>query len=162
MDRVLTRTKRVVPPRRQLAVTCALEHFTSLLGSLVLRFPEMLDGAHSEMARLWRWHSAEENEHKSVAFDVFQAVGGTWFERVSTMFLTTLSFWFLVAMNQVRMMRADGILFSAREWFSLLRFLFGSRWTLLRLIGPYFDYYRPSFRPDLEESAPLLQRWREG
>ena len=47
----------------------------------------------SGLATLWLWHSAEESEHKSTAFDLYQALDGshewrlTWFRRVTTIFL---------------------------------------------------------------------------
>ena len=68
VSKLLDRVSRALPKRLQLGATCALEHFTALMGQFVLEDPRMLEGAHPAMAALWRWHSAEENEHKSVAF----------------------------------------------------------------------------------------------
>lgn len=34
------------------------------------------------MKALWEWHAAEELEHKAIAFDVFQAVSGSYWRRV--------------------------------------------------------------------------------
>ena len=39
--------------------------------------PQLLEGAHPAMVALWKWHAAEENEHKNVAFDVYKAAGGS-------------------------------------------------------------------------------------
>lgn len=39
------------------------------------------------MLQLWSWHALEEMEHKSVAFDVFEQVGGTVHERRLAMLL---------------------------------------------------------------------------
>ncbi len=70
-----------VPPREwlrfRLAVVAAIEQFTAVLGDWVLR-AEGLDraGADEIMLDLLRWHGAEEVEHRSVAFDMYQHCGG--------------------------------------------------------------------------------------
>jgi uncharacterized protein len=124
VKRILARAARFLPKRWQLAVTCNLEHFTALMGHFILRDPRLLEGADPTMAALWRWHAAEENEHKAVAFDVYLDAGGHWFERCALMTATTVIFWAKVVEHQARLMHENGILFSAREWFALVDFLF--------------------------------------
>ena len=63
-------------PKIQLAITCAFEHFTALLGGYILRHPEVLATLDEDAAKLWVWHAIEEIEHRAVAFDVYQAVYG--------------------------------------------------------------------------------------
>jgi predicted metal-dependent hydrolase len=148
-------------PEFQLAVTCGLEHFTALLAQLVLSEDSPFEKAHPVMAALWRWHAAEENEHASVAFDVFRAIGGSYRVRVGAMVAVTLVFWGKVAEQQVHMMRADGTLGSLKEWSALARFLLGRSGWLVRLAKPYLAYYRPDFHPSQLDASPLLARWRE-
>jgi predicted metal-dependent hydrolase len=144
----------------QLGVTCALEHFTALLGSMLLHDPRLLEGSHPAMQALWRWHAAEENEHKTVAFDVYTAAGGGYPMRVTTMVGATLIFWAKVFEHQARMMRASGILFSLEEWTALGRYLFVEPGGMFRLIRLYFEYYRPDFHPSHIDSDELLDQWR--
>ncbi|WP_406738177.1 metal-dependent hydrolase [Streptomyces sp. NBC_00853] len=63
--------------RFRLAVVAAIEQFTAVLGDWVLR-ADGLDraGADEIMLDLLRWHGAEEVEHRSVAFDMYQHCGG--------------------------------------------------------------------------------------
>lgn len=136
------------PPRTRLAITAALEHFTALLAQMLLARPAVLDGAHPTMARLWRWHALEEAEHKAVAFDIYRQVGGPYLERVAVMIGATLIFWAKVIQHQICLMRADGILFSWREWKTLLRFLFVAPGALRGLLRPYLAYYHPQFHPN--------------
>jgi hypothetical protein len=150
----------LTPKQSQLAVTCALEHFTALMADCLLSKPALLAGAHPVMSALWRWHAAEENEHKAVAFDVYRAAGGNYAGRITAMIGATLIFWTKVAEQQIRLMWADRILFSFREWVSLLGFLFVDPGGLRGLLGPYLQYFRPSFHPWDHDNRALLEAWK--
>lgn len=158
--RLLAFAKRTMFPRWQLGITCALEHLTATLGQEVLSNDRILEGAHPAMAALWRWHAAEETEHKSVAFDVFEAVHGTYAERAATMVIASGFFWVKVIEQQARMMHADGCLGSASAWGSLARFLFIHPGGMHRLALAWLDYFRPGFHPSDRDSSDLLARWR--
>ncbi len=149
-----------LPPRFQLAITCALEHFTALMAHALLSDSGVLDNANPTMAALWRWHAAEENEHKAVAFDVFLAAGGTWLERIAALVLASLIFWAKVLEHQVRMMAVDGTVFSAREWLSLARFTFTKPGWVPKIAPLYLEYFRPSFHPNDIDATHLLEAWK--
>jgi predicted metal-dependent hydrolase len=126
----------------------------------VLGDPRMLEGADPTMAALWRWHSAEENEHKAVAFDVYVASGGNYAERVVVMVLATIIFWAKVVEHQVRLMAVDGSLFSLREWLSLAKFMFVEPGFLTSLVPSYLAYYKPGFHPWQHDNRELLEEWK--
>ena len=73
-------------PRWRLAITCAIEHFTAIGAARALG-SQGLDAAEPRMRAFWRWHAAEELEHKSIPFDIYQAVGGNYVERIAIMFI---------------------------------------------------------------------------
>lgn len=62
-------------PKLRLALTAAAEHYTATIAGIVLSHPELLENVNPTMRKLVVWHSAEEVEHRSVAFDVMKAVG---------------------------------------------------------------------------------------
>ena len=157
---ILDRVSRESTDEAQLAVTCALEHFTALLGGALLEDPRLLEGAHPAMAALWKWHAAEENEHKNVAFDVFQAAGGRYSVRATIMVGATLIFWGKVIEHQTRMMRASGELFSVKEWLALVEFLFVNPGGMLKLIPLYLEYFKPGFHPSQIDSSKILEAWK--
>lgn len=161
VKRLLERVSRRLPARLRLAATCALEHFTALLADIVLRDPRVLEGAHPAMAALWRWHAAEENEHKAVAFDVYTAAGGNYPERVAVMLAATAVFWAKVLEHQLRLMHADGTLASPREWADLARFVFVDPGWAVQLVPGYLHYFRPRFHPWQLDNRALLERWKE-
>jgi predicted metal-dependent hydrolase len=77
--------------RRRLAITAALEHFTAVLGHWALT-ADGLDEADADptMLDLFRWHAAEEVEHRALVFDVYQHVGGGYALRAVAMVGTTV------------------------------------------------------------------------
>jgi predicted metal-dependent hydrolase len=160
VERLLARASKRTTARGRLAATCALEHFTALLAHFLLSNDRLLDGAHPVMAALWRWHAAEENEHKAVAYDVYRQTGGGYIERAVAMIFATVIFWAKVFEHQVRLMWADGVLFSPREWYGLFRFLFIDPGGITTLFGPYLEYYRPSFHPWQFDNRGLLDAWK--
>ncbi|MFZ5443410.1 MAG: metal-dependent hydrolase [Myxococcota bacterium] len=163
LERIVDRVLRVAQrfsPRRQLAITCALEHFTSLMGEVVLGRPEVLAGADPTMAKLWRWHSAEENEHRSVAFDVFVAVGGTRLERSRSMLITSAFFWSLVSLHLVLFLAKRGALFSPREHWRLFRFLWLEPAAIGSLVKPWLSYFSKGFHPAQRGGEELIEAWK--
>jgi len=159
VEAILVHVTEKLSPIERLAVTSGLEHFTALLAHWLLSNPQLLEGADPTLAALWRWHAAEENEHKAVAFDVFKAAGGSYFDRAFLMALATLVFLGKVAEYQVRLMHTDGIASSAREWKQLYDFLF-TRGRLHTLIPHYFAYYKPSFEPWQLDNRALVEQWK--
>jgi predicted metal-dependent hydrolase len=149
------------PPRAQLSATCALEHFTALMGKVVLEDPRLLEGAHPVMRSLWRWHAAEENEHKSVAFDVHLATGSSHRERVIVMIAASLLFWALVLKHQARFMKVDGVSRSPKEWWRLFSWLFVEPGGLLVMWRGWFDYFRRDFHPNDAGTEGALEGWKK-
>jgi uncharacterized protein len=160
VERLLALVTRTTRPRWRLAATCALEHFTALLAHFLLTDPRLLADADPTMAALWRWHAAEENEHKAVAFDVYQAAGGHYTERCAIMLAASVIFWAKVGEQQVRMMAADGTALSATEWARLARFLFVEPGGFQNLVPLYLDYFRPGFHPWDLDNRELLDAWK--
>jgi hypothetical protein len=106
---------------------------------------------------MWLWHSAEEAEHKSTAFDVYQAIGGnhswriTWFRRVTLIFVTD------VLRQTVNNLHHDGTLWQWRTWKSAAHTLFGREGLVRKTVRPWRDYLRRDFHPSQQESDQSSQ-----
>src|SRR3546814_14121606 len=61
-----------------LMATIALEHYTAMMASVMLREDSMYAGAEPEWAALWKWHAIEEIEHKGVAYDTWLHATKDW------------------------------------------------------------------------------------
>ena len=160
LRRFLRRVRGILSPKSQLAVTCALEHFTAMLAEQLLATPRMQDELHPSVRPLWLWHALEESEHKAVAFDVYRAAGGGYVRRVAIMALVTIVFFSVQAVVHARLMAARGIAWRPWRW---LRGI-AREWIwpgyLVRLFPAYLSYFRPRFHPRDRDNAALVARWR--
>jgi predicted metal-dependent hydrolase len=117
-QRAIARIKKQahLDPRMHVAATAATEHFTALFADWMLRHPEALEGAEPRLQTLWLWHSAEESEHRSTAFDVYQAMGGNHVWRIRSFYYVSVIFMWDLARQTVRNLWHDGSLFKWSTW----------------------------------------------
>jgi predicted metal-dependent hydrolase len=157
------RTRRL-PMLGQLAVTICLEHFTAMLADQVLRHPETMQKADPRMAAIWQWHALEETEHKSVAFDVFQRVGGSpfkqWLRRSRAMFFVTGLFTFRVWQFMWRISKVEGTRGDVRGWLRLLGFLFVAPGPITRITGQWLAWFIPGYHPWKHDNRALVESTR--
>ena len=109
----------------KLAITAALEHYTATMAETLLSEPELQARfADQGLFRMWAWHAIEECEHKSVAFDVYKAVGGDEEMRRRALRMSTLALVFIAGWHTVA-----GVLTDRRSWrrFGLVRSLWRMR-----------------------------------
>lgn len=160
--RLLNLPKLTGPLRNRvsLAATAALEHWTGMLAHFVLADDTILDGAHPVMAGVWRWHAAEESEHKAVAYDVYEKTGGGYVIRVAVQLATSVIFWARVIQQQFMCMKDHGIQWNLREWLDLGKFAFVEQRFIQRLGPLYLEYFRFDFHPWHIEDSHLLAKWK--
>ena len=148
-------------PLQQLAMTAALEHITAIMAESSLSDGSpMNEVGDAAMKELWDWHAAEEMEHKSVAFDVYRAVGGS--EKMRKRMMRQASFFLLldIMVGLVHMLRRDGKLWSPRLWAQGWKFLFFRNGVLRRIWPAYREYFRDGFHPWQRDTRELLAAWK--
>ncbi len=134
---------------QRLAIIAAIEHFTAVMGTWVIDSPG-LDAADADpvMLDLLRWHGAEEVEHRSVAFDLYQHVSGGYLRRCEAMLVTTAAMTYLWLRGTRFFLANDPIAPGKARWRSLFRAGRRGRLPTLRtLVGSVPDYLRPSHHP---------------
>lgn len=136
-----------VPPILRLSATVALEHYTASFARVALE-TDLLDPAAPVMARLLRWHAAEEIEHRAVAYDVYVAVGGGYVMRILGMVLATLTLLFFWRRGTRHLMRQERDL-PPRVASESRRTARQARARRMRVIrAALAAYLRPGFHPD--------------
>ena len=141
-----------------LSATIALEHFTALLADSVLREPKVIEGAEPHYKALWQWHALEETEHKAVAFDVYKAVGGSEFVRVTEMMLVSVLFPLFTTIHVVQLMKEAGELGNVRSWARGFNYMWGRPGVFRKLLPAYFKFYAPSFHPWNHDARDLVEK----
>jgi predicted metal-dependent hydrolase len=163
VTRLSLRSTQVTSARWQLAITCAFEHFTATLADAVLSDPKILDGASPEFAALWRWHCAEEVEHKSVAFDVYEQISpGTigYLRRVLIMAFLSANFLPYTMVHQLFLASCDRLVPVPRDVKRALEFFWTRPGLIPRGLRLYLAYYRPGYNPWDHDNAHGVERWR--
>jgi predicted metal-dependent hydrolase len=145
-------------PRHAVAATAATEHFTAILAEYLLSHPHVLDGAEPRLQTMWFWHASEESEHRSVAFDLYRALGGSERWRRRWMWMIALDFVVDVLRQTARNLRHDRALLRWSTWTSAARFFFGRRGVATRTFGPWRAYFRAGFHPS-QLGGALAERW---
>ena len=147
-------------PKIQLAITCAFEHFTALLGGYILRHPEVLATLDEDAVKLWVWHAIEEIEHRAVAFDVYQAVYGDDKIRRMIMRSVTTGFASLTFYSATRLFlqdKAKSLPKVGGNIFGL--YLLGK--MFIQLLPEYLSYFKADFHPSEIDYTKIVKYWKE-
>jgi uncharacterized protein len=133
--------------RNWVAVTAATEHLTAVFAEYLLARPQVLADAPEPLRVLWMWHSAEESEHRSTAFDLYHALGGAHPWRVGIFKVVLRLFLLDLARQTLRNLWRDGSWWRPSTWADAARLLLGRDgfWTVSR--PAWALYLREGFHP---------------
>lgn len=148
------------PKQFQLAITVALEHITAIGAGMLLAHPQLMEDVAPEHQEIWLWHAVEETEHKGVAFDVYNEIGGKYWIRVLALMLATLSFIPAVFFLLGRFLIIDKKL--NRNTFRGVRDYHKGKSYIFKELGKqYLDYYRKDFHPWQIQNQGLIENWKK-
>jgi predicted metal-dependent hydrolase len=147
-----------------LAATMSLEHFTAMFGHQLLKDPVHLKGADGDLGDLWRWHSAEEIEHKGVAYDTWLHATRGWSRwrrwKVKSLMMVVVSRRFVAnrVSDMIALLAQDGITgwrAKARIW----RYLLIYPGFLRRIAGSWLAFFLPGFHPWNHDDRALIGKY---
>ncbi|MFW1950955.1 metal-dependent hydrolase [Acinetobacter beijerinckii] len=152
----------------RIGVVAAAEHFTSAIGQYVLTRSHWEErGCDPVVSDLFTWHSAEEVEHRTVAFDVYQHISGNYPLRVVIMGLVAPLFTYLLAAGTVQLAQDDPSIPKKQK--TIWRLGFWKAWHRSDLNGyvpgpvwylkTTFSYLKPTYHPYFEASTELAQAY---
>jgi len=150
--------KETLKHRGWLCVTVSMEHITAIFAEHLLKHPELLNSMHPHFRELWTWHAIEEIEHKSVAIDTLNAIGGG--RRRKAMIFATVNFVWDISKNTVALLRADKQLYKWRTLRDAVSTLFNTQNGLItKLILPWMTFMKKDFHPTHHNSTVLLSQF---
>jgi predicted metal-dependent hydrolase len=153
------------PPIVSLGATMALEHFTAILAHQLLADPRHLQGADEQTAALWRWHAAEEIEHKGVAYDTWLHATRDWPRwkrwkvKAKVMLYVTRNFLVDRTLGALELMRQDGVT-GVRAWAKLLWYLWVRPGMFRKIAGAWGRFFLPGFHPWNDDDRHLLAAYQ--
>jgi predicted metal-dependent hydrolase len=152
--------ERRLSPLTCLAITAAFEHFTAVLAETLLgnQRAQALLGP-TEVRSMLLWHAIEESEHRSVAFDVYRAVGGTENRRIRTMRIIRFSFPLTAALYSIVSLLGDRATYHPVRLFRSVAALRHSPFLTRTVMRRVLAYSKPGFHPDDTDNTALLEYW---
>ena len=152
---------RVTSREFQLGMTVSLEHVTALLAGSLLKHPEaLLKGCDPKYREIWLWHAVEETEHKSVAFDTYEAIGGRFWIRSVSMVVSNLIFLPTVLIMLVQFLRRDGCL-SQQLFRDAMEYHQDNGEVFIEMWTEYKSFFRKDFSPWNNLNQGLVDDWKD-
>lgn len=153
--------------KSNLAITIGLEHFTATLSAMFLTTPELRDGLEDKYKDLWLWHTSEEIDHKSVAFDVYQEIFGDDSYVTSymyrTFYMTVVTIALLIAVHKYTYtLLKDDKTNTVVTILKGLKTTWGFNGYITKIIPEILDYYRIGFHPEDHDHTELLTKYFKG
>ena len=149
------------PAIANLAVTMALEHYTAMMAAEFLANPAHFKDADPEVRAMWRWHSAEEIEHKGVAFDTWNHATRDWTAwrrwkvRSLVMLTVTTRFFKNRWKDSLNLLEQDGITGWKAKW-GLFSYLAWKPGIVRRIFPAWLAYFKPNFHPWDHDDRELI------
>ena len=135
----------------RVAVVAAIEHFTSWLGDWGLNAEGWDRALDPKVLDLFRWHLAEEVEHRHVAFDLFTHLDGSYLRRARAWTLASVGLAILWAKGTAYLMSVDPEIPEAQRKIRLRdvrrAYKRGYMFTPWEVVKMWFEYFRPSYHP---------------
>jgi predicted metal-dependent hydrolase len=144
--------------RIHVGATAATEHLTAIFADWMLSHPAALQGTEHRLQTLWLWHSAEESEHRSTAFDIYKALKGSEEWRIKIFRYITITFLSDVTRQTIRNLWHDGSLFYWSTWRSAYQLLLTKDGMFRGNYSLWRRYMEPEFHPR-EQDDSLSVQW---
>jgi uncharacterized protein len=174
-DRVIQRTRKVfafigkpvgiTQEMVDLTATTALEHFTATIASQLLTNQHIQELMTDEtMKTMWLWHAIEENEHKAVAYDVFEGVFGKGLRayalRTGSLVGAMVTLFFVQSYFVARLLKDDKQL-NLQSLKDIYVYGYSpSKGVITGMWKEMLEYFRPGFHPNDLDTDQLLISWK--
>lgn len=150
IEKLLRNAEKILTPKMCLAATVALEHYTASMGMEILNNDKWLGNFVEPYRELIRWHSMEEVEHRSVAFDVYDEHCDSYLLKTSVMIGASIIFWIIISYMTMDIFLKDkdmSALEKFKEFFYGMNQLVGKRGFITNIMKDIPQFFNPLFHP---------------
>lgn len=162
MDAKLQERAQKWSSEKRLMRTVSAEHFTAVMAHFALSHPQLMDSVPESFANLFLWHSIEEVEHKSVAFDVYRhCVGDMSKLRRHYAHFAFIEFPFNLLMITRFLLKDIGHKATWAERKGMWLFLFGKDGMISSVKHLYMDFFKKDFHPWKHDNSELVAQWKQ-
>lgn len=151
---------KYLSPESRLARTVCFEHITAIMSEYILENQDVLDDLPESLKSLFLWHTVEEIEHKSVAFDVYETLVDDRTALRRHMALVTIDFTLTMMYYQALAHISARSIPSWKDVKGAWTFFFGKKGMISNMRKPYLDFYRKDFHPWDEDNSDLVAAWK--
>ncbi len=149
-------------PERRLARTVCAEHVTAVMANHALTHPEHMAKFPASFRNLFLWHSIEEIEHKSVAFDVYtQCVNDRKLLHREYKYFLRREFPFNLYMSSRFLLKKMGHKATWKERAGLLRALYGKGGLFSAMRPLYKSFLSENFHPWNHDDSALVAEFKQ-
>lgn len=152
-------SKKYFPLSFRLAITAAAEHYTASIAYLFTHIkPDILARLPPQFRGLLLYHAMEELEHKSVCFDLYQNVSGSYVIQLFGFLFVTFDIIINVYARIRYLLKKDGI-FDSKQRLSLYKFLFGKKGLATGLLCKIIQFFNPRFHPWQTDERKFVNKY---
>ena len=148
-----------VDNKTRLAITTAIEHITATMGTNILKGKILK--SDNPVVDMWKWHSLEEVEHKSVSHDVYKTINGSDKVLRIVMKLGLIDLIFVITRIAIKMLKHDKQFWKLSTFKSMFKFFFSKKGALRVNYADYKSFFDKDFNPETHGSDLDLTPWKE-
>ena len=148
-----------VDNKMRLAITTAMEHITATMGTNILKGKILK--SDNPVVDIWKWHSLEEVEHKSVAYEVYKSINGSNKVLRIVMKLALIDMGRNTIRIAIRMLKHDKQFWKLSTFKSMFKFFFSKKGALRVNYADYKSFFDKDFNPEIHGSDLDLTPWKE-
>lgn len=133
--------------KTNVAISVCFEHFTVMVAKPGFE-KEILEPGASVIYDLFLWHAYEEVSHRSLIFDMYDAIGGGYIRRVWAMMISTLFVFFYICpvtlyfLLTIDIFNRRGVM-KFKYFKSTMKFI----WSIRAAAKYYRSFFKIKFRP---------------
>jgi hypothetical protein len=143
----------------KLASTTTMEHITATLGASILKGDTF--ESDNPVVDMWKWHSLEEVEHKTVSYDVYKSVKGTHKILRTVMRFTIVNLLLANTRVAIKMLRHDKQFWKLSTFKGMFKFFFSKKGVLRSNYADYKSFFDVDFDPKTHGSVVDLTPWKK-